>query len=321
MFNFDKKQLLQFAGFAAVTAITIGFFLKIKKQKSSVFTDIIINRNFKYQSQLNDLDIKQIDKQNTHSLYIMATQKLPTILEKVDSRGKLTFYSLYKQITEGDADEAPDNDQVTNPVKYQAWLQQRGRLVETCQQEYIALMTRYDEQFREIVDQLVTGKIKRIKVEDSSMTSGGILAKSVPRPKAEDQTQYLKSLTQDEKDMMLTYQMIREDKNESLLIQLLEEKRLDVNTKNKEGMDPLILAIDCEFTIETLQKLIKLGCSIKNSDTQGRTALHYAVDLENIELIQFLIDNGADKNTKDHSGSSPLDEAETNEEIMEILGA
>jgi len=34
----------------------------------------------------------------------------------------------------------------------------------------------------------VTGKIKRIKVEDTSMTSGGILAKSVPRPKAEDQT-------------------------------------------------------------------------------------------------------------------------------------
>lgn len=47
----------------------------------------------------------------------MATQKLPSILEKIDSRGKLTFYSLYKQINEGDADEAPDNEEVTSPVK------------------------------------------------------------------------------------------------------------------------------------------------------------------------------------------------------------
>ena len=47
----------------------------------------------------------------------MATQKLPSILDKVDSRGKLTFYSLYKQINEGDADDAPGNDEVTNPIK------------------------------------------------------------------------------------------------------------------------------------------------------------------------------------------------------------
>lgn len=57
-------------------------------------------------------------------------------------------------------------------------------------------MERYDEQFREIVDQLVKGKIKKIKVSDTSQSSGGVLAKSVPRPKAEDSTQYLSSLSQ-----------------------------------------------------------------------------------------------------------------------------
>ena len=47
----------------------------------------------------------------------MASQKLPSIIQKVDTKGKLTFYSLFKQMTEGDADDAPDNDQVTNPIK------------------------------------------------------------------------------------------------------------------------------------------------------------------------------------------------------------
>jgi hypothetical protein len=58
-------------------------------------------------------------------------------------------------------------------------------------------MTQYDSQFSEIVNQLATGQIKKIKVEDTSMSAGGVLSKSVPRPKAEDNTQYLKSLTKE----------------------------------------------------------------------------------------------------------------------------
>eukprot|EP00347_Sterkiella_histriomuscorum_P017214 403350242 len=308
MFGLEKRQLLQIAGFVAVTAVSIGLFVSIKNRKTSVISDISI------------ADILKIDKQNQFSLYLMATQKLPSILDKVDSRGKLTFYSLYKQINEGDADEAPGNDEITNPIKFKAWKSQKGKCTDKCQQEYIGLMTRYDNQFREIVDQLVTGKIKKIKVEDTSQTSGGILAKSVPRPKAEDQTQYIKGLTIVEKEMMHTYLMIREDKNEELLIKLLEEKKLQPGNRNKEGMNPLILAVDCEFTLPTLKKLIDLGCNINQQDAQGRCALHYAVDLENIEIIKFLIENGADADLVDETGSSPRDEAAMSDEISKILG-
>ncbi len=49
-----------------------------------------------------------IDKGNFMALYKMATAKLKAITDKVDNRGKLTFYSLYKQVTQGDADEMPD---------------------------------------------------------------------------------------------------------------------------------------------------------------------------------------------------------------------
>lgn len=60
--------------------------------------------------------------------------------------------------------------------------------------------------------------------------------------------------------------MIREDKNEELLIQLIRDKTLGIEVRNKEGMDPLILAVDCEFKLETLATLIKLGCSVDNED-------------------------------------------------------
>jgi len=54
--------------------------------------------------------------------------------------------------------------------------------------------------------------------------------------------------------------MIREDKNEEALLQLVREGKLSIDDRNKEGMDPLILAVDCEFSVQTLQELIRLGC-------------------------------------------------------------
>ena len=52
-----------------------------------------------------------------HSLYLMAIQKLPTVIGKVDTRAKLTFYSLYKQINEGDADLFPGTQEMTEYTK------------------------------------------------------------------------------------------------------------------------------------------------------------------------------------------------------------
>ena len=94
---------------------------------------------------LTFLVIKEhVNANNLHSLYLMATQKLPSVNKSIDGRALLTFYSLYKQINEGDGDEVPGNDKVTEPRKYQAWMQQCGKSVEQCQMEYIALFAKYD---------------------------------------------------------------------------------------------------------------------------------------------------------------------------------
>ena len=65
---------------------------------------------------MSDLS-RHVSAANIHSLYLMATQKLPSITAKLDAKTKLTFYSLYKQINEKDADEVPGNHEVTSKVK------------------------------------------------------------------------------------------------------------------------------------------------------------------------------------------------------------
>jgi hypothetical protein len=47
------------------------------------------------------------------------------------------------------------------------------------------------------VDQVVTGKIKNIKVEDTAHLPGGAMSKSVPRPKADDNREYMRGLTEE----------------------------------------------------------------------------------------------------------------------------
>ena len=50
----------------------------------------------------------------------------------------------------------------------------------------------------------MTGKIKNIKVEDTSQLAGGAMSKSVPRPKADDNREYMRSLTEEYAFLVLT---------------------------------------------------------------------------------------------------------------------
>lgn len=49
-----------------------------------------------------------------------------------------------------------------------------------------------------------------------------------------------------------------------------------------------------------------MGVDVNWTDSEGRTALHMAVDRNNLEIVEFLIKHGANLNIQDHEGSTPL---------------
>ena len=91
------------------------------------------------------------------------------------------------------------------------------------------------------------------------------------------------------------------------------------NSVNKEGLTPFLLAVDCEFSIKTLKYLVDHRCDINAQEENGRTALHYALDLENKQLIKTLIEMGADINIEDNEGSSVKKEIEGDEEFKHLI--
>ena len=58
--------------------------------------------------------------------------------------------------------------------------------------------------------------------------------------------------------------------------------------------------------VDVLERLLKAGDDVNITDDSGRTALHYAAQTGNSEIAQVLIRNGADVNLEDTSGLKPL---------------
>lgn len=58
------------------------------------------------------------------------------------------------------------------------------------------------------------------------------------------------------------YKRIREDKDEEFLRKMVQDKVISVHHKNKEQIDPLMLAVDCELSIQTLEFLTEEGANI-----------------------------------------------------------
>ena len=58
----------------------------------------------------------------------------------------------------------------------------------------------------------------------------------------------------------------------------------------------------------TLLPMIRDGADVDVSpvEMKGNTALHYACGMGNLELVQWLVEHGADVNKRTNKGASPL---------------
>jgi len=83
-------------------------------------------------------------------------------------------------------------------------------------------------------------------------------------------------------------------------------KEADVNAKDEDGRTPLHLAVE-SANRDIIQLLLDKGADINAKDEKsGSTALHYAVRFSKRETAELLIARGADINARDKQGHTPL---------------
>jgi ankyrin repeat protein len=94
-------------------------------------------------------------------------------------------------------------------------------------------------------------------------------------------------------------------------VELLINKRLDVNAVNNNDKTPLILACSIfaakqKNNFECIDLLIKNGADVNKIDNEGYTALLLQSCNGNFECVKLLIENGADINKLDNENNTPL---------------
>lgn len=89
------------------------------------------------------------------------------------------------------------------------------------------------------------------------------------------------------------------------MVKLLIDKGANVNRKTMEQVTALMWATD----IGNTEIVLENGADIDAINFKGHTALIIAVRKEKLEMVKFLIDNNAELNTKSNYGQTTLDEA------------
>lgn len=94
-------------------------------------------------------------------------------------------------------------------------------------------------------------------------------------------------------------------------VDILLKANADVTATTERGETAIMLALISPNAIRVLESLIKAGANLNARDAQGRTALHYTLDLYSFTIckqtLELLLRHGADVNIRStDSGDTPL---------------
>ena len=64
------------------------------------------------------------------------------------------------------------------------------------------------------------------------------------------------------------------------------------------------------LNFEAVRLLVELGADVNAAPPNRPTALHTAIRFGEDEIVEYLADNGADFDVRDHNSRTPLEEAE-----------
>jgi hypothetical protein len=96
------------------------------------------------------------------------------------------------------------------------------------------------------------------------------------------------------------------DKNDPALVNLLITLGANVNTASHYTRRTPLMAAVALGHLSVASLLIDKGCSVNATDINGLNVLHYAVDSNNLDSVEFVLKQGLHVDAQDSSGWTPL---------------
>ena len=103
------------------------------------------------------------------------------------------------------------------------------------------------------------------------------------------------------------------------VVQYLLERGADINSEDVDGLSPLHFAAGNNGNLETTKTLLKHGANIEGTTNTGATPIMSAILSSKTEIIQYLIDEGAEVNVDGEAYPLAFAIAKNNLEIIKML--
>lgn len=102
---------------------------------------------------------------------------------------------------------------------------------------------------------------------------------------------------------------------------VLIEKGADVNRRNNDGNNAMMVNAEWHGSLEVLKIMLKAGLDVKAQNREGNTILHILIRRNSIQTARFLIKKGADYNLANNDQVTPLQLAVENgkEDLLELM--
>lgn len=99
-----------------------------------------------------------------------------------------------------------------------------------------------------------------------------------------------------------------EEGDKQLIQDLLQKGSLNLDAVDEDGQPPLHVAVQ-EQQIEIAEMLLEAGASIEQTGYHGWRCIHIAASLGNLEVVEWCLQRGADVNTQTSTGQQAIHKA------------
>ncbi|GFG32761.1 hypothetical protein Cfor_06294 [Coptotermes formosanus] len=246
----------------------------------------------------------EYDLPELSAIFERAANHLKSIIGKLENKQLLELYAFYKQATEGPCNlPRPHWYEMQAKHKWEAWQALGDMTRETAMKSYVQLISELDDGWREASLERSGGSGSG----DNSSKSGWVAVSCMSNTD--------EHLDDAEKTI---FDWVKEGNAEKVREFARKSSLDDSNITDSEGMGLIHWAAD-RGNLAMLKCLVKdLMADVDMRDGDGQTALHYAASCGHADVVQFLLDNGADRSVTDVDGMLPIDVA-SGSEIVECL--
>jgi acyl-CoA-binding protein len=252
--------------------------------------------------------------------------------KRLTNGDKLILYALYKQIVDGNAplkmmqSKRINNwNYMTEKAKYDAWNRMRDIPINTAIEQYVTAVTYFcstaslqsqpvksemynREDFEDEDDDTITSHSDMDEVMETMFAPAAVSRPGIENGgnSVDDSEQDLQSINS--LDVRLLHAAGHNDivSVQRLLIRVDTDDHttIDVNYADETGQTALHLAAD-KGNMDIVQLLIEMGANVNACDQDGISVLQAAVIAGHVQTCQLLLQSGANPNQPDHDGDTP----------------